>query len=630
MADTRGIRAGKAFVEVYADKTRLDRGLRTISADLKTFGAGVSALGRKFMLLGLGIVGPLLAATKHFMTVGGQLMEMSERTGISTNALSELGFAAEQSGASMETLETGVKRMQKAIMAAKDGPLAGMKGMAPEEQFMAIADSIAAIPDPTARAAKALSIFGRGGTVLIPMLGNVRALRAEAVRLGLSMGPEQAEAGHRLEKAWNAMKRSVGAISVAIGSALAPALTGLATKFTQSVGTVRKWVGDHKALIVTIFAAGVAAIATGAGLIVLGKAITLVGMAFGAALAVSKAAVATFGFLQAAVFLLANPFVAVGLAVAGLGAYLLTTSGAAGQAATWISQTFATLLAEVTDAFDVIAKSMAAGDLVSAAKVGWALIKLEWEKGVAFISGLWEGFKVFYDEAVTRCAVFWVNMCSTIQSTWASMLRGLQTAWGAWERALAGSPLYRQIVGRAVAGVMAAGMAIGGSTPGGNAWALEQETIAELERRAAVPAADVAIGNAELDTALAKIEADRKASVEGLSGDLFRRNQEREARINAAQGAVDSARADLDAAKAEALEKAMAEGTTFDFAAGEGLDLAAGGPKSMTRGTFSASAAAGLGIGGVQERIAKAVEAGKKIALDQLHELERIDLEAAE
>jgi len=39
------------------------------------------------------------------------------------------------------------------------------------------------------------------------------------------------------------------------------------------------------------------------------------------------------------------------------------------------------------------------------------------------------------------------------------------------------------------------------------------------------------------------------------------------------------------------------------------IDLAAAaGAKSSTRGTFSASAVAGLGMGGIQERIAKAVE----------------------
>ena len=86
---------------------------------------------------------------------------------------------------------------------------------------------------------------------------------------------------------------------------------------------------------------------------------------------------------------MANPFVLVGAAAVALGGYLLYSSGVAGKVATWISQTFATILAEVTETFGVIADSMAAGDFVSAAKVGWALVKMEWTKGTAFLSGLW-------------------------------------------------------------------------------------------------------------------------------------------------------------------------------------------------------------------------------------------------
>jgi hypothetical protein len=43
---------------------------------------------------------------------------MSKRTGVSVEALSELGFAAEQSGADLATLEAGLRRMSRVI---KDG-----------------------------------------------------------------------------------------------------------------------------------------------------------------------------------------------------------------------------------------------------------------------------------------------------------------------------------------------------------------------------------------------------------------------------------------------------------------------------------------------------------------------------
>ena len=140
MAGPGGIRAGAAFVEAYLDDSKLRRGLKGVRAQLAAFGAGVNALGTKFAGLGAGVITPLLAATHHFMSAGSALNDMSARTGVGTNALSELGFAAEQTGASLEDVETGVKRMQKAITAATEGPLKKLQGMSPEEQGLHVAE----------------------------------------------------------------------------------------------------------------------------------------------------------------------------------------------------------------------------------------------------------------------------------------------------------------------------------------------------------------------------------------------------------------------------------------------------------------------------------------------------------
>ena len=97
MVATGSIRAGRAFVEVFADNKPLLRGLNQAAAKLKTFGAGVRALGTKMLAAGSGIVTPLLAAAKVFGSMGDEFAEMSARTGISVEALSSLGYAANQS-----------------------------------------------------------------------------------------------------------------------------------------------------------------------------------------------------------------------------------------------------------------------------------------------------------------------------------------------------------------------------------------------------------------------------------------------------------------------------------------------------------------------------------------------------
>ncbi|MGD9856509.1 MAG: hypothetical protein AB7U20_16300, partial [Planctomycetaceae bacterium] len=121
MASSQGIRAGRAFVELFADDTKLVRGLKAAEKRLKAFGAGVQSIGTKLFGLGTAAVAPLLATTNVFASMGDQLAKMSARTGISVESLSELGYAAEQSGADLATLEGGVRKMQKFLVDAAEG-----------------------------------------------------------------------------------------------------------------------------------------------------------------------------------------------------------------------------------------------------------------------------------------------------------------------------------------------------------------------------------------------------------------------------------------------------------------------------------------------------------------------------
>src|SRR5688572_16574240 len=114
MAGANSIRAGRAFVELSV-KDSLAGGLNKAAAQLKVFGASVGAIGKKMTTLGLSIAAPLALATKLFTNVGGDLLDLSQRTGMSVEALGELGFAAEQSGSNIEELEAGIRGMQKSI-----------------------------------------------------------------------------------------------------------------------------------------------------------------------------------------------------------------------------------------------------------------------------------------------------------------------------------------------------------------------------------------------------------------------------------------------------------------------------------------------------------------------------------
>lgn len=66
MAGAKGIRAGRAFVELFADDSRLVRGLKSAQAKLKAFGSGVGQMGTKMLAAGAAMAAPLGAGLKTF------------------------------------------------------------------------------------------------------------------------------------------------------------------------------------------------------------------------------------------------------------------------------------------------------------------------------------------------------------------------------------------------------------------------------------------------------------------------------------------------------------------------------------------------------------------------------------
>ena len=114
------IRAGQAYVELML-KNRIPAGLRKAAAQLKAFGATVSAMGTRLIGWGSAVAAPLLATTKVFASMGDDAIKMSKRTGLSVEALSQLKYAADLSGTSIEDVEKAVKRMQMSMIVAARG-----------------------------------------------------------------------------------------------------------------------------------------------------------------------------------------------------------------------------------------------------------------------------------------------------------------------------------------------------------------------------------------------------------------------------------------------------------------------------------------------------------------------------
>ncbi len=60
--NSKSIRAGRAFVELFVDENKLVRGLRAAEDKLRAFGASIRNLGLKMAGLGAAVLTPMLGA----------------------------------------------------------------------------------------------------------------------------------------------------------------------------------------------------------------------------------------------------------------------------------------------------------------------------------------------------------------------------------------------------------------------------------------------------------------------------------------------------------------------------------------------------------------------------------------
>jgi len=639
MPSPSGIRAGQAFVELFADDSRLVRGLKAASKRLKAWGQSVTAAGQRMLSAGTAAVGGLLGASGVFASMGDTLAKASQRTGIGVERLSELAYAAEQSGADLETLEAGVRKMQKALAEAAVGSesarsalaalglsITQLAGLSPDKQFTLIADRLAKIVDPTERAAAAMELFGRSGTQLLPMIANgaagIDALAKRARELGLVMATEDAEAavvfGDLVADLWKTVKMGV----FVIGSALAPVLTDFVQRALGVIRSVTDWIKANKAVVVTVFKIAAAVVAGGAALIVLGGILSGLGFAFGTLASIAAGVGTALSMIGTVLGAILSPVGLVIAALASLGGYLLYVSGAGQQALSWLGRQLAALRDTALAAWKGISDALAAGDIGLAAKILWLTLKMEWQKGVAWLTDKWIGFKEAFmavaTEAVYGTAKILTSAWAGLQTAWVETVAFMSTAWTTFTHHLVtGWRTAQNWIAKKFVQLMAM---FDDSVDAEGAMRILDEDFAR-EQRGRDQATQQQLRDIET-TRQAKrraIDQEERGTIEALEDERQRRHVERkrqyDADLKAAEDAVAEAKRQWQEALDEAARKRaeIKETAAPDRVKGigdlESLDFEGLARRSISVvGTFNPLAAAGLGTGGPLERAARAGE----------------------
>ena len=181
-------------------------------------------------------------AITDMATFGDTYAKMSRRVGMGAKDLSLLGYAAEQSGASVSALGDGMKFLNRNIALAGQGSKAAQDAFAAigidsnrlqaldkKEQFLQVADAIRRLGDEAKQTDAAMKIFGRGGTSLLPMFqegeAGIQKLMQEADELGLGISDEDAAKAEVLTGAIVRIKRSMEGFRRTIVSSLVEPMT---------------------------------------------------------------------------------------------------------------------------------------------------------------------------------------------------------------------------------------------------------------------------------------------------------------------------------------------------------------------------------------------------------------------
>lgn len=440
MSGGKDIRAGRAYVELMLQDSKFVKGLNAASKHLKSFGTGFAAVGAGITAAGAGILGPLLKMTDMFIDTSSVLYDMSQRTGLSVARISELAHAAEQSGTSIESVETGVRKMQKSITDATHGSKSAAKAFAdlglkakelakltPEEQFDAVAKSIAAIEDPTQRAGMAMKVFGKSGTELLPMIEDLDALSEEARRMGFTIEDDAAASAESLGDMLGNLMKTVKFTALNIGSALVPAITAIVKPIQLVATKVLFWVKENKGLVVTIAKVAAGLMAAGTVIAAIGTGIVGLGVVLGGIAATIASVGTIIGAILSPIGLAITGVVALGAALVAGAAYWAMYTESGQNAIAGIMAFLGPLLETFKQTWQGISDAVMSGDLMLAAQIAMAGVKAVLLHGVASLSdvvgGLWGDFIGKLGSQI---------ISGDFTGAWDTALTGMLAAFGDW------------------------------------------------------------------------------------------------------------------------------------------------------------------------------------------------------
>ncbi|MFZ6755754.1 hypothetical protein ACO0K9_00925 [Undibacterium sp. Ji50W] len=203
----------------------------------------------KNALAGLGAITSIAgfgALIEKTLQAAAEMHRLSERTGVTVEALSALRGVARMSGTDMAEVATGMQKLSKNMVEAQDGTGKTAEAMkllgislkdsnghlkSADQVTLEVAKSMQQYQDGAGKTAVAMNIFGKAGANLLPMLAEL----AEKGNLNGKMTSEQARQAHEFEKAITRLKMQFEGVFKTLALDLIPVITKLSQLFSTGI-----------------------------------------------------------------------------------------------------------------------------------------------------------------------------------------------------------------------------------------------------------------------------------------------------------------------------------------------------------------------------------------------------------
>jgi len=176
----------EAKIKITADTSQATRDIERLDKSLENL-KSVSADAAKALALITGAAAAMGYAIKSTLDAAGQLVDASNRLGVSAQNLNALQQAARLAGVDAETLNMSLQRLNRSIgeglMKSTSGSAEAMKTLGlpmqeiarlkPDEQFTRITEALAKMENPAQRNAVAFELFGKQAPAILQVANEI-------------------------------------------------------------------------------------------------------------------------------------------------------------------------------------------------------------------------------------------------------------------------------------------------------------------------------------------------------------------------------------------------------------------------------------------------------------------------